>query len=287
MHLPQKIAAKTLGFLKQLLLLPVRIAVRTYVFIFGRASMQKANNLLLKLVLKACGYGNPDSLETSGETNFIRRLAKENPLLCIDVGANQGSYSLELLRKTKATVIAFEPQPDMFAKLTQLQKKFPRRLVAANKGLGDQETVLELHYGDADTGLASFSEAVHAIDTVRAANTKTMKVPVTTLDKFLFQDTPIPNIGRIDLLKIDTEGFEYNVLRGAQRTLDELKPRYIHIEFNWHHLFTDHSLYRFSMLLKDYDVYQILPHGGKMAKIDPRRPQSNIYEYSNFVFVRK
>ena len=50
-------------------------------------------------------------------------------------------------------------------------------------------------------------------------------------------------VTKIDLIKIDTEGFELEVLKGAEKTIKKLKPTYIQIEYNWHHLFKNINLY--------------------------------------------
>ena len=53
----------------------------------------------------------------------------------------------------------------------------------------------------------------------------------------------------IDFIKIDTEGFEYEVLCGAQKTIKNYRPKFIQIEFNWHQLFTNNSLIDFSKVI--------------------------------------
>ena len=87
-----------------------------------------------------------------------------------------------------------------------------------------------------------------------------------------------------DFIKIDVEGYEAEVFKGAERVLREIKPRFIQIEFNWHQLFRNTALHYFSEQLPDYEVFQLLPNGW-IAR-DPRSPLSNIFEFSNFVFVR-
>ena len=52
----------------------------------------------------------------------------------------------------------------------------------------------------------------------------------------------------VDLIKIDTEGYEMNVLKGSRNFIS--KPKFIQIEFNWHQLFTNNSLIDFSKELK-------------------------------------
>ena len=65
----------------------------------------------------------------------------------------------------------------------------------------------------------------------------------------------------------------------------ELKPKFIKMEFNWHQLFRNASLNYFSELLPNYDVYQLVPNG--WIRRDSKDPFSNIYLFSNFVFVMR
>ena len=92
-------------------------------------------------------------------------------------------------------------------------------------------------------------------------------------------------ITAIDLVKIDVEGFELEVFEGATNTFSSIKPRFIQMEFNCHQLFRNTSLNFFAERLPEYDLYQLIPNG--WAKRDPRHPLTNIYWFSNFVFVRK
>ena len=77
------------------------------------------------------------------------------------------------------------------------------------------------------------------------------------------------------------------VLKGAIKTLKKHKPKLIQIEMNYHYLFSGENLYQFSILLKDYDIYQILPFNNGLLKIDPTRPENNIFHLSNFIFKKK
>lgn len=259
-----------------------------YVFIFGRPSMQSIDDIILNLALSAKGFANYHSCDPkdTGEEIFLKLLSKHDPRLCIDVGANKGNYSEALLNFTNCKVIAFEPQPKTFEILSKLQTRFPNRFTPVNKGVGDQDTELDLHFGDGDSTLASFSQDVNEIDYVGQVNTKTTKVEVTTLDSY-FKDLNGPESLDIDLLKIDTEGYEYEVLIGARQTIEIRKPKFIQIEYNWHQLFRGQSLFKMASLLPNYITYQLLPHGSGLSKVDVRRPEANIYHYSNFVFVRR
>jgi hypothetical protein len=90
----------------------------------------------------------------------------------------------------------------------------------------------------------------------------------------------------VDLLKIDVEGLEWEVLLGAKNTIVEMRPKLIQIELNLHQLFVNRSILQFSRLLKGYRLTQILPYRGGLVERDPKDSLSNLYSYSNYVFVR-
>jgi len=271
-----------------------RAIARIYVFVFGRPQLQFINRMVLHLALCARGYsgvpGDKGSAScdviSASEARFIKAISKHLTGLCIDIGANKGQYSAALLEATAARIIAFEPLPGAYQELVTLSGKYPGRLLAINNGVGDKNVELELYYGAEDSKLASFSSEVNAIPFVGASNIRSILVPVVTLDEYFLADKRLIPSSGIDLIKIDTEGYEYNVLLGAQTLIATVRPRFIQIEYNVHQLIRNHSLYSMSLLLGEYSVYQLLPHGRGLFKVDPKDPESNICHYSNFVFVR-
>jgi FkbM family methyltransferase len=245
--------------------------------------MQHINNIILKLAMHGRGYKNHGFIE-SGEDIFLKILGQHNPKICIDIGANKGLYTKKLLELTNSSVISFEPLPKAFLDLIGLQKIYPNRLTCINKGVGDRNSELEIFFGEEDSEHASFSKEINEIDSIRDKNTNTLKVMITTLDTFIQES--YPKLSGVDLIKIDTEGFEYEVLTGAKETIRRLEPKFVQIEYNWHQLFKFQSLYKLGLELPGYTAYQILPYGKGLAPIDIKSPESNIYEYSNFIFVR-
>jgi FkbM family methyltransferase len=261
------------------------VVAKAYVFVFGRPSMQAVNNVVLQLALRGHGYNNCCDPKRTGEERFLTILSKHNPRWCIDVGANRGQYARALLSLTEATVIAFEPLPMAFVSLSDLKAAFPKRLITVNQGLGDRLAEMDLHFGTEASECASFSEEANQIDWLSAVNRNIIKVQVNTLDNF-FLSHPEIDCDEIDLLKIDTEGFEYEVLVGAKDTIRQKRPKFVQIEYNWHHLFKAQSLFKLASLLPGYVPYQLLPHGRGLTRRDIKRPESNIFYYSNFLFVR-
>jgi FkbM family methyltransferase len=255
---------------------------RAYAAVFARPKMQGVNHALYHLALRGMGYNNGWQLPGSGGLWFIREvLAPAQPGTCVDVGSNRGDYTSELLRSTRSDVVAFEPLPNPFHALTEIAARYPGRLVPVKTAVGAEVGVADLHYGSDDSDLASLSAEVNAIDWLGATNTRVMSVPVTTLDVY-FAESPTKQ--PIDSIKIATAGYEYEVLLGAQQTIERFRPRFIQIEMNLYQLFRGQSLRSLAGLLPDYTPHQLLPHG--MRPVDPGRPEPNTFCYSNFVFIR-
>jgi len=124
----------------------------------------------------------------------------------IDVGAHAGYYTKLMSERVGPTgmVFAFEPNPISFKYLQKNMKKalpmqgsiFPAQVaIGERKGKGFLEDVDDLEHG-------------------QIKSSGTCEVVVETLDT-LFADRP----SRIGLIKIDTEGHEVNVIKGARNLL--------------------------------------------------------------------
>ena len=257
-----------------------------YIFIFGRKSMQFFNDIVLSLSLNAKGFKNYGNFNLTGEKKFVKLIGREINF-SIDIGANVGKYTKLLLTETNSEVIAFEPLPKAFEELKEIEKKFSPRIRIYNIGIGNKNSNLELNYSSEKSEKASFIEDLDKLSFVDSKNNKKIIVEVMTLDSFFKKYDQTYREKEIDFLKIDTEGFELEVLNGASETLINKKPKFIQIEFNWHQLFREQTIYKFSKILSNYEVFKILPFGDSLIKVDPKRPESNIFHLSNFVFIRK
>ena len=235
-------------------------------------------------LLRGRGFNNCCDMSLTGEAKFLELLSKTKPLLCVDIGANVGNYSKALIDSTNATIFSFEPLPGAFFELEMLRQLFPERIRTYQLALGNAKGVSTLYFGDTKSELASLSKEVNHIDYVGSSNTNKIDVQVEKLDSYLHVLKSVAE--EIDFLKIDVEGFEWEVLQGAENVLLDMRPKFIQLEFNLHQLFRGHSLFSLSQFLPNYRVYQLLPNGDGMAERDVKDPLSNIYAYSNFIFVR-
>ena len=123
--------------------------------------------------------------------------------LFLDIGSNIGSYTILASGVRRATTWAFEPDPDAVRTL--------KRNVALN-GLDDRVIIHEFALGDAD-GEVSFTrglDTTNRVATVNDADVRTVRV--ARLDSVI-------DAARPAMIKMDVEGFEERVLRGAQRLL--------------------------------------------------------------------
>lgn len=259
-------------------------------FIFGRYSIFGLNLILYKLTLYGIGYNNYLKNKTiNGELKFILSyLKKKKPKYCLDIGANTGSYSNILLNNTDAKVIAFEPQKNCNIQLKRIKKKFKKRFKFYNVTLGEQSKKIYFNYSKNKSELASASNYLSKISYIDQKKFKRKLVKIHTLDNFFWKLLK-KELGssRIDFIKIDTEGFELEILKGAKKIFKEFQPKLIQVELNWHHLFKGHNLwiiYEYLSQLSNYRVYKILPNSNKLIEIDPSKPEHNLFNYSNYIF---
>ncbi|MFN2222506.1 MAG: FkbM family methyltransferase, partial [Candidatus Promineifilaceae bacterium] len=138
----------------------------------------------------------------------------------LDVGANQGQYG-RFLRQLgyRGKIISFEPAADDYAILKQAADRDP--LWSAHEfALGDEEGVLSMNV-TSDSLFNSFLQPNDFIvqQGLRVVDVK--KVEVRRLDDVL--DSLISNIPEPRVyLKIDTQGYELNVLHGATGVLGQM-----------------------------------------------------------------
>lgn len=140
--------------------------------------------------------------------------------LCFDIGANIGSRIATFL-VLKAKVIALEPQEKCYLDLQKNFKNDPVTIVT--KGAGSTNEIKDFYVAD-DSLLSSFSpEFIEGQKTGHFKNndwSRVEQVEITTLD------TLIAEYGVPQFIKIDTEGFELEVLKGLSHKVKALSFEY-------------------------------------------------------------
>ncbi|OQW61132.1 MAG: hypothetical protein A4S17_01890 [Proteobacteria bacterium HN_bin10] len=141
----------------------------------------------------------------------------------VDVGANFGLYALSAAAYARpfGRVFAFEPAPDAFAALDQniIANGLAETIAAARTAVADASGKAELNIGR-DVSMSSLHR------TQRLAASEAVAVDVVSLDEAL------GDVRSIDLLKIDVEGGEAAVLRGARALLTRSRAPIVQFEFS-------------------------------------------------------
>ena len=239
------------------------------------------NVQLLKLAMHARGYNNFQNGLVSGELFLIQKVLPQLGIsTCLDVGAAQGEYSRLLLQSLPdCQVYGCEPLSLNLPILEALAREEPLRFHLWPWALGAQEEQAWLRYNPAILQHASLCDNLDSIDYLD--NHQCERVSVRRLDDIW------PTLERaepLDFIKIDSEGWEANVLDGAASILRCHPPRAIQLEFNRHHLFLGQTLLSLAQRLADHAMFQLLPN--RLERRDPASILANIFEFSNFVFIR-
>jgi FkbM family methyltransferase len=203
----------------------------------------------------------PNDPATNGEYALHRwvlaALPPGAPLVVFDVGANVGAWSDALLAQADRSghreplrLHAFEPVAQTH---DMLLASLPDTVRVNRLALTDRPGEVTMHVVGALAGTNSVHPAATGGPPVQIE-----VVPATTVDGYRHAE----RIAHIDLLKIDTEGHDLAVLRGAQRSLAEQAISIVQFEYNHRWVHARH-------FLKDaFDLMQ--PWGYRLGKLTPR-----------------
>jgi FkbM family methyltransferase len=160
------------------------------------------------------------------ELHLLKRLLRPH-MVFVDVGANQGEFTLYAAKRlVTGEVLAFEPVEESYRHLTEnIELNGFKNVIAYNVGLSDRDGYFEMYMPDnvrssdqtieglANEGTASVFQSISRPSMMCTARFE-------TLDK-LFEES---GLERLDIIKIDVEGAELPVLRGARRVIEKYCP---------------------------------------------------------------
>jgi FkbM family methyltransferase len=142
-----------------------------------------------------------------------------------DVGANDGDTAVRA-RKCfpDLPIFSFEPYPATYELLMKRMEGCPH-FTGVNLALGPKEATLDLYVYEVSTVNSFVPDMLF----VRRRNLQATRLPVQciTLDAYCRTH----GITHVGILKIDTEGFDLEVLRGAEEMLSRKAISFIYVEF--------------------------------------------------------
>jgi FkbM family methyltransferase len=146
--------------------------------------------------------------------NLIKWLLKEGGIF-FDIGANIGAYTLVASEQALARVYAFEPHPATFKLLTEnIAINGRDNIKALNLALGNQEGTVDF--------LGEYGSPLNRVVADGHILQNTIKVPMRRAADICRDYNVSP-----DFVKVDVEGFEYEVLKGFDEYLRVIKLLFI------------------------------------------------------------
>lgn len=220
----------------------------------------------------ASGYA-----DYSGELFIIKNIKKELRIGAniFDIGANVGDWSKFVIDEYKDkdyNLYMFEPSENTFFKLTKNIKPSNNRYFHL-MGFGDKHEKLMIYYDSFAQGSASIFKK----------NAKySEEIEIDTIDNFCNNH----DIKVIDFLKMDVQGYELNILNGANEMIKNGNIKFIQFEFDEPNIENRVFFKDFWELLHEkYDIYHSLYNG--LIKIKEYNYSLETFSCMNYLAIRK
>ena len=189
---------------------------------------------------------------------FFKKNIQKESINVIDIGGHKGETVKFFINNFNINkIFVFEPNVDLFVKI---KKNFSdSRIKIFNYGVGFRREKKKLNIT-----LDSASSTINRINTNTEYFKRKKKLLAFNQKKSFFlgvQDIDVVNLSefilnnekKIDILKIDTEGYEYNILRGIHK-LDFKKIRFIYFEHHYDLMIDKkYKFHDINKLLKEYN----------------------------------
>jgi FkbM family methyltransferase len=192
--------------------------------------------ILIKKIINRLGY---DIIRKEKKVSFddiLKINIKKSSPIIIDVGANEGQSIIRFRKKFPNSIIhSFEPNFEAF-KLLKRNFDHDSNIIINNKAVGDINEN-KTFYETKKTTHSSFNKINNKSEwikirskeyntTIAGYTENEREVEVITLDEYCNEN----NLNNIDLLKIDTQGYEEEVLNGSKNLIKENKIKLIETE---------------------------------------------------------
>lgn len=175
-------------------------------------------NLIKRMLFRSGWNLSRVNVRSNAALQVVRSIEHCGANLVIDVGANRGQFVQELRGAGYAAdVVSFEPLPDAHRDLIQAAVRDERWIVHERTAVGDSEGEIDINVSgnSVSSSVLPMLEA-HASAAEGSSYVAVERVPVVRLDSvahaFLAADS-------LPFIKIDTQGFEWQVLDGADLIL--------------------------------------------------------------------
>lgn len=198
-------------------------------------------------------------------------------LVLFDVGANVGNYSRDLhsVFGENVDIYSFEPLDSTYNVLCDNVKSYSN-VHCHNIGLSDQKQKLTIYTNKECSGLSSVYK--RRLDYLNIKMSIMHECCFTTIDDFCESN----GLEHIHFIKMDVEGHEISVLKGAQKKFAENKIDFIQFEFGGCNIDSRTFFQDFWYILHEkYNIYKITSHG--LYPIREYRATLEVFLTQNFL----
>lgn len=160
----------------------------------------------------------------------LSRVKLSRKAVVFDIGAHTGYFAESVLAyRPHAQIYAFEPLPDAFQTLADRFNAYPNVTteniaVGAHTGAAD---LIPRRFNEASSFLSNGEVLERGVYGLDFSPSPSISVPVTTLRNYFTEH----DLAKIDLLKLDVQGYELEVLRGAEEILPRIDWIYTEAQF--------------------------------------------------------
>lgn len=152
-----------------------------------------------------------------GDQYYANQFIKKDSVI-IDAGAHIGIFSvLAAHLAPQGHIYSFEPAAETFQVLKKNAEYYPQ-IICVNSGLGDEISQKNIFVDSKRADFSAFQDSPFYAG--KYEDRKSESANVLTIDAFIMER----GITRIDFIKIDTEGYEAKILRGARESIKKWKP---------------------------------------------------------------
>lgn len=214
---------------------------------------------------------------SNGEITVLKKIARTNPGIIIDAGANVGDYSILANQIMPACKIyAFEPVESTFQHLLSTIKDL-KNVVPIKKGLFKENCELAINLFASNE-----HSSIYDIEGLPIGSDSQQKIELVRGDDFIKDN----QIDSIDFLKLDVEGAEYDALLGFENAIKHGAIKAVQFEYGYINISTK------KLLVDYYNFFEA--NGYIVGKIFPKLVEFREYHFKyedfigpNFIAVKK
>jgi FkbM family methyltransferase len=225
----------------------------------------------------------------------LRKLIKKKPII-FDIGANKGQTILEINKHFPNSIIhSFEPILDCKEKIEFVKKKAKKVKVFLNfVAVGEKNIKNKVIYKNISSNLDNYNTTLSSFYKINTNSKLMIKMKRLSKSKKYLKGINIPKktnqiklddyikskkINKIDLLKIDTQGYEKKVLEGCKKNIKKINIIVVEICF-WDYYKSNSSFYEVEKVIKNnfvlWDISFIY-----------KNPKWNSTDYVDAIYINK